>query len=37
MNSYKSKLEEWYDSTAERYDSWGLEMGSIHHKANLWK
>lgn len=23
MNSYKSKLEEWYDSTAERYDSWG--------------
>ena len=27
MSNYKSKLEEWYDSTAERYDSWGSREG----------
>jgi len=49
MNSYKSKLEEWYDSTAERYDSWGsrdgeyssesksLEMAKFNEMLNLIK
>jgi ubiquinone/menaquinone biosynthesis C-methylase UbiE len=27
MDEYKSKLKEWYDKTASRYDSWGEREG----------
>ena len=33
MNSYKSKLEKWYDSAAERYDSWGSRDGEYSSQS----
>lgn len=33
MKSYKLKLKEWYDQTAERYDSWGDREGEYSSES----
>lgn len=33
MKSYKLRLKEWYDKTAERYDTWGLREGEYSSES----